>query len=295
MQIFAKVGKRRVATYALPAGTRHTQSSPACRNHLPVGKRHLDRELGQGRGDAARDCAEDFSGRHSDRVLSADQFREFGTDVLTFLAQARGSNEADRLTTWLAELSSKMPTFAAGLESTPAMSLFEPLAAMASTAWRWVEQQQVSGQAARWLAPLADALMPLAGVAQIPPGPALLNVLQDAERGALMVLEQATGHLPTEAQARAIAERLRDWLRVAVTDLIDAAGLRVRSAPASLAAGSFAEFSVEVENEGALPLRSVRVETSPDWGIAQVAYLAEHVGSPSTFVATCRSTAGNSR
>src|SRR5205085_3198650 len=123
-------------------------------------------------------------------------------------------------------------------------SLVEPLVAMASTARRWLEEDQVSSQAARWLLPLTDTLLPLAGVAQIPPGPGLLSVLQDAERSTLVVLDHTTGHLPTETQARAIAERLRDWLRAAVTDLIDPGGLRVRSAPASLVAGSFAEFSV---------------------------------------------------
>jgi type I restriction enzyme M protein len=201
------------------------------------------------------------------QARAAAQFREFGTDVLTFLAQASGSNETDRLTTWSAELTSKTPSFVAGLDNTPALSLVEPLVALASTARRWLEQDQVSSQSARWLLPMTDALLPLAGAAQIPPGPGLLGVLQDAERNTLVVLEQATGHLPTKAQARAIAERLRDWLRAAITDLIDAGGLGVRAAPASLVAGSFAEFSVEIENKGSLPLRSVRVETSPDWGL----------------------------
>lgn len=209
------------------------------------------------------------------QARAAAQFREFGTDALTFLAQSTGSNESDRLISWLAELDGKVPKFANGLDDTPALSQFEPVVALASTAQRWLDQDQVSSQSARWLTPLTLALLPMAGVAQIPPGPGLLNVLQDAERGMQAALEQTTSHLPAESQARAVGERLRDWLRAAVADLIDANGLQVRTSPASLVAGSFAEFSVELENPGALPLRNVRVETQPDWGIVELPYLAE--------------------
>ncbi|WP_147473005.1 MULTISPECIES: N-6 DNA methylase [Pseudomonas] len=218
------------------------------------------------------------------QARAAAQFREFGTDALTFLSQATGSRELDRLTTWLAELDGKVPKFVNSLDETPALSHFEPVAALVGTVRNWVAHEQVSSQAARWLMPLNQALLSLVGVAQIPQGPGLLSVLQDAERGVQAVLVQTTGHLPAESQARAIAERLRDWLRAAITDLIDAVDLQVRTSPASLVAGSFTEFSVELENQGALPLRNVRIETQPDWGIAAIPYLAER----STFVISLR-------
>jgi type I restriction enzyme M protein len=209
------------------------------------------------------------------QARAAAQFREFGTDALAFLSHAVGSSESDRLAAWLAELDAKAPRFARGLDETPALSHFEPIVALANTARRWPDQEQVSSQAARWLAALTQALVPLAGVAHIPAGPGLLTVLQDAERGVLAALEQTSGHLPAESQARAIAERLRDWLRAAIADLLDAVRLEVRSSPASLIAGSFAEFTVELENLGALPLRNLWVETQPDWGFAELSYLAE--------------------
>lgn len=209
------------------------------------------------------------------QARAAAQFREFGTDALAFLSQAGESNESDRLTTWLADLDGKVPKFVGGLDDTPALSHFESTVVLAGKARRWLDQEQVGSQAVRWLTPLTETLLPLAGVAQIPPGPGLLNVLQEAERGVQTVLENANGHLPMESQARAIGERLREWLRAAVADLVNAVGLRVRTSPDSLVAGTFAEFSVELENAGALPLRNVRVATQPDWGVAEVAYLTE--------------------
>ncbi len=209
------------------------------------------------------------------QARAAAQFREFGTDALAFLTQATGSSESDRVTSWLAELDGKVPKFVSGLDDTPALGHFEPVVAQASTAQRWLAQDQVSSQAARWLAPLTQAVLLMAGVTQIPPGPGLLNVLQEAERGVQAALEQTTSHLPSESQARAVGERLREWLRAAIADLIDANGLQVRTSPASLVAGRFTEFSVELENPGALPLRNVRVETQPEWGIVELPYLAE--------------------
>jgi type I restriction enzyme M protein len=209
------------------------------------------------------------------QATAAAQFREFGTDALAFLTQATGRGESDRLTAWLAEMSATIPSIAVGVDKTPALSLFEPLVEMGATAQRWLEQEQISSQFARWLRPLSNSLLHLSGVAQIPAGPSLLSVLHDAERSVQVVLEHATGHLPAETSARTIGERLRDWLRAAIADLAYGAGIRVRAAPSSLPAGGFAEFAIDLENEGPLPLRSLRVETSPDWGNAQISFLAE--------------------
>lgn len=209
------------------------------------------------------------------QARAAAEFREFGTDALAFLAQASGISESDRIANWLAELDGKVPKFVGDLEDTPALSGFEPVLELVGRARKWAAQAEVSSNAGRWLVPLHDALLHLAGVSQIPPGPGLLNVLQSAERGVQAALDQTKGHLPAESQARAISERLQEWLRAAIAGLINANWLHVRTSPAFLTAGSFAEFSVELASSGALPLRNVRVETLPDWGLVELPYLVE--------------------
>jgi hypothetical protein len=52
-----------------------------------------------------------------------------------------------------------------------------------------------------------------------------------------------------------------------ITFLVEGSNIRVRSAPNSLTAGSFSEFVVELENEGALPIRDFNIETMPAWGM----------------------------
>lgn len=209
------------------------------------------------------------------QARAAAQFRDNGTDALAFLMQATGSNDSDRLNRWLADLEGEVPKFVGGMDDTPPLTRLEPVVELVRKARNWATHARVSTSTARWLMPLNQALLPLSGVSQIPPGPGLLTVLQDAERGIQAALEQTTGHLPVESQARAICERLREWLRATIAGLINANGLQVRTSPASLVEGSFSEFSVELENPGALPLRNVHVETQPDWGTAEIPYLVE--------------------
>jgi type I restriction enzyme M protein len=214
------------------------------------------------------------------QARAAVQYRDRGTDVLTFLLQLSPGGEAERIAAWLAEFSEKLPVFAVGRDATPPLSAMEALVAMAASPRRWLEQDEVGSAAARWVRPLVDTLLPLAGAAQIPPGPGLLSVLQDAERAVLYVADQASGHLPVEAQARAVAERLRDWIRALIDNLVSSAELRITQVPEMLPAGSAAEFTITMINVGVLPLRDLRLSTVPEWGIASSSYVAERGGVP---------------
>lgn len=257
----------------LDAGFLHAYlSSPACQNWLAAQSRgsviqHLNRDV--------LDALPVPLPPLSMQARAAAQFREFGTDLLEFLTQALGGDGSDRLARWLAEVDAKVPKFLAGLDDTPPLSQFEPVLALAETANRWLANEQIDSTSQRWLAPLLMTLKPLKGVAEIPPGPGLLNVLQGTERGVQVVLGLTTGHLPIEAQARAVAERMLAWLRAAIADLLQIDSFAVTASPSALTAGSFAEFSVELENPSALPLRNVRVRTEPDWGATQLPYVPE--------------------
>lgn len=247
-------------------------ASPACQNWLLAQSRgtviqHLNRKV--------LDALPVPLPPLSIQARAAAQFRDFGTDVLAFLTQALGRDGSDRLAHWLAELDAKVPKFVAGWDDTPPLGQFEPLVALADTATRWLVNDQIDSASRRWLEPLLETLKPLKGVAEMPLGPGLLNVLQGTERGVQAVLASTSGHFPMEAQVRAVVERVLDWLRAAIADLLDIDGFTVKASPSSLTAGSFAEFTVELENPSALPLRNVRVRTEPDWGATELSYVPE--------------------
>ena len=198
-----------------------------------------------------------------------------GTDALASLAQDYVVSESDRLKTWLAELSATVPNFSKGLDATPSLSLLEPLVSMARTAQGWVHQDFLGGNQLRCLLPLIDALLLLDGIDQIPLGPSKLTVLERAENSLQVVLEQANAPLPTEEQVRSITLRLWSWLDAAKSDLTERCEIGLLTTVSELAAGSFAEFTVEVTNKGNMPIRTLHIGTLPDWGVLQSSYLSE--------------------
>jgi type I restriction enzyme M protein len=214
------------------------------------------------------------------QARAAAHYRDSGGDVFAFLARASGSGDEDRLGTWLAELSKRIPSFSEGLDATPALALLEPLVSLANVVYSWTREELFEAPSKRWVLPLSQALVDVEGLAQVPLGPSLLTLLQEAERGFAKAQEAASGHLPIESQARFVAEMLSRWMRSAIDDLVSASRLDVRTSVGELHAGTLAEFSVDVINVGHLPLRSVRVESSPDWGITEATFLAENTAIP---------------
>lgn len=211
------------------------------------------------------------------QLRAAEQFKTYGTDVVEFLLQATGSAESSRAAAWLAQLDSEVPKFTRDQGGTPTLSKLDRIADMAGTPSAWLGNNSLDDRDERWLSPLVRALSPLAGASQIPPGLGLVSVLQAAERGILETLQQASGPSPVEAQMRAIGERLNDWLCSAIKDLVDTARLELTSgSPPSLVddEGSV-EIYLNLRNPGVVPLRNVRVDSVPDWGSAEIPYLAE--------------------
>jgi len=206
---------------------------------------------------------------------AAAQFREFGTDALAFLIEATGAKELDRLAAWMSDISRRIPSFVDGIDEPPSLSLLEPLVESSKIARRLSQGDEIASQHLRWLIPLLDGLSTLQGVSQIPEGPSLLNVLQETERSFQSAASQANGHLPVEAQGRELSEQLAVWMKSVASGMLAHAEIIATPEINRLQAGTMVEFSISAVNAGALPLRGVRVETTPDWGGASVAFLPE--------------------
>lgn len=206
---------------------------------------------------------------------AASQHQEFGTDVLEFLAEAAGARQLDRVASWLSSTSQRIPSFIENLDGPPGVSLVEPLIESALAAKRNAEVDEVSSQHMRWLTPLVNGFAGLQGVGQVPEGPSLLNVIQEAERWFRAAAAEAVGHLPIESQARHLADQLADWMYALASALLARASIEITPSVTALRAGTTAEVSVVAENTSTLPLRAVRVDTMPDWGSGSIAFLPE--------------------
>lgn len=247
-------------------------ASPACKNWLAsrsrgVAIQHLNR--------AALETLPVLVPPMAMQVRAAEEFREQGTDALAFLSAAAGESGSSWLTGWLAELEAIVPKSVQAATGVPALSQFEPIVALARTAHDLVQQGKTSSRDASWLWLLTDALLPLGGVDKIPPGPALMSVLQEADLKLQSALTEAAGHQRTQRQARALCQRLLDWLVASTAKLLMVHQLQVPSASVDLMAGGVAEATIELKNASPLPLRNVRIWTRPDWGTTEIPYFAE--------------------
>jgi len=211
--------------------------------------------------------------------LAATQFREFQTDVFAFMMDVAGSAEQGRVLSWLREIKGKLPELIDGLPEAPSLNWLDPIVEQAFKA-EPPAAEEMDSRHVSWLSPLVDGLLTLRDVGQIPAGSSLLTVLQDAERKFQMSEARCAGHLPVETLGRDIAGKLGHWMHKAYSALQSFTRITVTSHLSQLQSGASVEAPIQIANGGSLPLRMLAVESSPNWGEAHAAFLAEGESLP---------------
>ena len=100
------------------------------------------------------------------------------------------------------------------------------------------------------------------------------------------------GQLPAEIRARSLTDGVLRWLDGACKTLVADVKLGITTDSGPLPAGEMAKISLQIHNQGALPLRELSVATEPDWGGGQWAYLAEHAVATIDLAGTSPDAAG---
>jgi type I restriction enzyme M protein len=218
------------------------------------------------------------------QLQAAQQFQETGTDVLEFLAKSLQTDGQDKLTPLLARLAQSIPVLANTPDAPPALDKLRPiLAGIQEARNAWAHSVDGFQHDAHWLSQLAEVIRPLRGAANMPRGPSLFSVIKEAERGLDGVLLGISGRMPLDIQARALAERLGEWMRAVASDLVADVRVKVASETSQLVAGNAAEVTVQIVNESALPLSSFRIASHPDWGTADASFIQERSAIPLTL------------
>ncbi|ADY81789.1 type I restriction-modification system methyltransferase subunit [Acinetobacter pittii PHEA-2] len=198
------------------------------------------------------------------------RYQQSGTDILTFISTLANNSEMDTFSSLVLEVESQLPRFVPGVESTPSLDLLEPIVDLVRNAQKYPLASYSDERVARSL--FFQAVSSLEDVGKIPPGPGLLNILQESERVLFSVNENLANN---DTPLRFVTERLRVWLKAAIADLLVPVKLKLLNLPVSLPAESYHSFFIEIENPGVLPLRGLQIQTQPDWGSKYLAYLPE--------------------
>jgi hypothetical protein len=209
------------------------------------------------------------------QLRAADQFREYGRDVLEFLAQALGARDHDPIASWIAESLSRLPVTADSITDplimSPVESLWETLRPLRNQA----AHAEIKSPLVPWILALAESLKLLQSASQVPKSPALLNLIQESSRALRSAQQLVHGSLPDESQAWGLTDFLMKWLHRAAKALLTEVNLVLTPTASTMQLGEMVEEIVSVENRSPLPLRSLTIESSPNWGKASFGFIGE--------------------
>jgi type I restriction enzyme M protein len=218
------------------------------------------------------------------QIQAAKQFHEAGSDVIEFLFKSLQTDGEDRLTPLILKLAQSIPPLSSRLDSPiPLKKLRSIVAGVQEARNLWAHGVEGFRLDARWLNLLSEVTRPLQGAADMPRGPSLFSVIKEAERGLEKVLLGISGRMAVEIQARALAKGLREWMRALASDLVGDIRVKVASEVGQLVAGNSAEVTLQIVNDGALPLSTFRITSHPDWGSAEASFVQERSVVPLTL------------
>jgi len=206
----------------------------------------------------------------------ATQHREHGVDVLTFLVQLLTQGEDDPIARWIDKAAMGLPLDVDAVDDPLDL---DPLDRLASNVHeirnRVAHDSRGDSALAAWILAFNEAVSSLRGVRAIPQGPGLLSVLQESIRALKATMPLIKGHFPNEAKARSLTRLVSTWLDRACSALLGMVKVVVSADAATLPVGEMVEITLNVHNQGPLPLRNLNISTSPDWGRGDTGYLAE--------------------
>ena len=207
----------------------------------------------------------------------AAEHRDHDVDALSFLSQLLTGGIKENIAEWIDKISETIPANVDSISDPLDLSSLDRAA---------TEIQAIRNEAAHgrhedsplvgWLLKFSEAISGLRRIQSMPRGPGLLSVLQESARNVTDSTRAIRGYSPNESRARSLTKLIADWLDRGCSALLDDVSIVFSSEVGSLPAGQTAEFSIRICNQGALPLRDLRVNTTPDWGHREFGFLPEN-------------------
>jgi len=206
----------------------------------------------------------------------AKEHLEHSVDVLAFLAELLTEGEKDPISEWLEKITETFPISPDAIDDPLNLVFLDRLATQVQLFRNEAaHNSHVESPLTAWILQFNESVSGLRGVRKIPPGPGLLSLLQESSRGLRDAISTIKGHLPNEARARNFTKLFTNWLEMACSSLLSNVKLVLKTDTEVLKADEAVEISLEVHNQGPLPLRDLFIKTSPDWGQGKIAYLSD--------------------
>ncbi|WP_338518433.1 N-6 DNA methylase [Alteromonas gracilis] len=203
------------------------------------------------------------------------QFRQQGTDVITFLKESSQQSRRSDIENLIDTMELAVDQLV-GNDLTVEKSAYS-VSEIASKALNVKEAiEELQSQKKDWYPRVLKILRLLKDIHKIPPGPVLLNMLQDAGEQIFGLINSTPGNYNQEERVVLVFGKLKARIERTIDKILSHVAVLVKTSIAELQSDSDVEFTVTVENQSFLPLKNVVVETSPDYGSDENYYLADH-------------------
>jgi type I restriction enzyme M protein len=208
----------------------------------------------------------------------AIQCRDYEVDTLVFLTKLLIKGEDDPIAEWITDalrfLRSERASMSPGdIEFLLHQKVFGDL--FQNIRNRSAHQKVDKHPLAEWILSLTAVVEKLQNIVEVPAGPGLYSLLQQA----LQLLRNAGNaigeNMPSEAKVHRLQEMLEERVDTAMEQLVIDIRLTVSCSESELRLNIFSSVDLIFENKGSMPLLNLHFKTSPDWGQGQVGYLAE--------------------
>lgn len=218
------------------------------------------------------------------------KFFQNGDDVVDYLSENFTLNVSDPVVRWLErsldELFNRTINFHQPLKMDLFERLFESMSSITAPFENETDDSPKSSSEANllneWFDKFRNAIAMLIGLKDVPPGPSLLNILQNAVNGIRESLGELGQRTPIMEKAKYLSNMSIKMIKEAIDGLFVELKLDFRVHGNLLMARKKTEINVAIIHRGFLPLRHVIVRSSPDWGKTHLAFMAE--GSTESMV-----------
>ncbi len=204
----------------------------------------------------------------------AKQCREYNEDAIVLLNKLITGGESDPLSEWLERFVTLLP--AENSDDRIARTFLDGIARNVVFHHNMTRGENRTSQLAAWFDKLTEALRPFKDSDEVPPGPGLLSIIMESARELDSASQTLKGQSISENNARYLTKYLNDWVDAAKTSLLNDVNMILSTDTGSLQTGGMLAISIQVYNQGPLPLRDVSIATSPDFGHGEFNYLAEN-------------------
>lgn len=189
------------------------------------------------------------------------EFRELGTDAIELLSRLLTGTETNAISQWL---NHHLATLSSQDVDSLRISYWQKLADEFRKLRNEVAHSKSdAGPLTAWTLAFNDAITPLRGAESIPEGPALFSVLNEVGRRLDRTEETSEGDLPDNRKALSFTRALKRWLELTTSSMFKKSRVVITTLATEVPAGESTKVTLIVQNQGTLPVRSLRLWCEP--------------------------------